>query len=135
MNNDLSFSVATPSKSSDISFESTELPASSKTGKYSEMELNEHLSKMIKREKESLKTVENKISKVKAETMKEYNALQKNLDGIIRISSKVEGQNEKYKSKCRLYEDIIKGIFLFPYIIRSQRCAPKTKKSDISFTK
>ena len=134
MNNDLSFSVATPSKSSDISFESSELPASSKAGKYSEMELNEHLTKMIKREKDSLKTVENKISKVKAETMKEYNALQKNLDGIIRISSKVEGQNEKYKSKCKLYEDIIKGMFLFLNIIRSQRCASKIKNSGFSFS-
>jgi hypothetical protein len=132
LNKDLSFSLeegleGTPSKCSDLSLENTELPASSKTGKFSEMELNEHLSKMIRREKESLKTIENKISKVKAETMKEFNSLQKNLDGIIKISSKVEGQNEKYKSKCRLYEDIIKGKFHFLTISEAQNALPRLR--------
>lgn len=113
---DVSFSVedgleGAYSKSSELSFKASELPASSKTGSFSEIELADHLSKMIRREKESLKTVENKIFKVKSETLKEFNSLQNTLDGIEKISSKAEGQNEKYRSKCNLYEDQIQGIF------------------------
>ena len=85
------------------------LSESSKNGKFSEKELSDHLERMIKREKESLKTIESKITKVKAETTKEYHSLQVTLDGIQKLKNKIQGQNERYKSKCSFYEDLIKG--------------------------
>lgn len=109
-NNDISFSVDERA-TSEVSFFNSELPASSQTGSFSEIELNDHLSKMIRREKESLKAVENTIFKAKSDMMKEFNSLHKTLDGILKISSKAEGQNEKYKSKISLYEDMIQGEF------------------------
>ena len=136
LNKDISFSFDeglefTSKKSVDLSFDNIEIPESLKSGKFSEIELSEHLSRMIRREKESLKTVENKISKVKSETIKEYTSLRKSLDGINKLNSKAEGQSERYKSKCGLYEDIIKGRVLYINNNRVKRIITKISYSNI----